>query len=79
MTLGVDVHVGDFEALGFEPLARVEDGLVLGGAGDDVLALLGIHLGHALDREVVALGRAGRPDDLLGGGADQLRDLGSRA
>jgi hypothetical protein len=33
-------------------LARVEHGLVLDEARDDVLALLDVHLRHALEREV---------------------------
>ena len=56
-------------------LAGIEDGLVLGDLGDDVVAALAVHLGDALDGEVVALGGAGGEDDLLGGGADELGDL----
>ena len=68
-------QVGDAEALLLELLAGVEDGLVLGDLGDDVVAALAVHLGDALDGEVVALGGAGGEDDLLGGGADELGDL----
>ncbi len=53
-------QIGDAEAVLLQPLAGVEHGLVLGGLGDDVVALLAIHLGHALDGEVVALGGAAR-------------------
>ena len=41
--------------------------------GDDVVALLLVELGDALDRQVVRLGGAAREDDLLGLGADQPR------
>jgi hypothetical protein len=52
--------------------------LVLGDLGDDVVAALAVHLGDALDGQVVALGGAGGEDDLLGGGADQPRNLLAR-
>ena len=61
----VDAEVGDLEALFLEALAGVEDGLVLGHRRDDVVALVLVELGDALEREVVALGRAAREDDLL--------------
>ena len=61
-----------------ERLAGVEDRLVLGGRGDDVVALLLVELDDALDREVVGLGRAAGEDDLLRLGADQARDLLAR-
>ena len=51
---------------------------MLGGRGDDVVALLGVHLGDALDRQIVRFGGAAGEDDLLGGGADQARDLLAR-
>ena len=51
---------------------------MLGLDGDDVVALLLVELGHALDREVVRLGRAGGEDDLLVVAADQRRDLLAR-
>ena len=80
--LGVDLavlshrQVGDLEALPLEPLAGVEDWPCARSPGDDVVALLPVHLGHALDREVVGLGAAGGEDDLLGiAGADELGDL----
>ena len=43
--------------------------------GDDVAALLLVHLGHALDRQVARLGAAGGEDDVGRLAADQLRDL----
>jgi hypothetical protein len=48
---------------------------VLGDLGDDVVAALAVHLGDALDGEVVGFGGAGGEDDLLGGAADELGDL----
>ncbi len=71
----LDGQVGDAEAIFLKALAGVEDGLVLGDLGDDVIAALAVHLGDALDGEVVALGGAGGEDDLLGGGADEFGDL----
>jgi hypothetical protein len=46
-------QVGDAVAVLLEPLAGVDDRLVLGDRGDDVVALLAVHLGDALDRQVV--------------------------
>ena len=46
--------------------------------GDDVIALLAVHLGDALDRQVVRFGGAAREDDFLGVGADQIGDLLAR-
>ena len=59
----------------FQALAGVENRLVLGGGGDDVVALFGIHLGHAFERQVVRFGGAAGENDLFRGGADQVRDL----
>ena len=47
---------------------------MLGNRGDDVIAFFLIHLGHALDGQVVALSRARSEDDFLGRGADQFCD-----
>ena len=71
-------QVGDARALLLELLARVDDRLVLGDAGDDVVALLAVHLRDALDRQVVRLGGAAREDDFLRVGADQIGDLLAR-
>ena len=68
-------QVRDLEALALEALAGVEHALVLGLDGDDVVALLLVEAGRALDREVVRLGRARGQDDLLAVAADQRRDL----
>ena len=67
--VGLHGQIGDVVALLLELLAGVEDGLVLGDLGDDVVAALAVHLGDALDGEVVGLGGAGGEDDLLGGGS----------
>ena len=37
---------------------------MLGGRGDEVVALAAVHRGHALEGEVVALGGAAGEDDL---------------
>ena len=71
-------QVGDAVAVLLEPLAGVDDRLVLGDRGDDVVALLAVHLGDALDREVVGLGRAAREDDFLRVRADEIGDLLAR-
>src|SRR5688572_2075378 len=71
-------EIGDAVALLLELLAGVDHRLVLDHTGDDVIALLAIHLGDALDRQVVGLGRAAREDDLLRIGADEVRDLLAR-
>ncbi len=55
-----------------------EDRLVLGGRRDDVVALFGVHLGHALQRQIVRFGGAAGEHDLLGGRPDQARDLLAR-
>ena len=70
-----DRQVGDAVAVLFELLAGIENGFVLGGRGDDVVAFFGIHLGHAFDGEVVGLGGAAGEDDFAGRGADEVGDL----
>ncbi len=71
-------QIGDAESVLLQALATVEHGLVLGRLGDDVVALLAVHLGDALDGKVVALGGAGGEDDFLRGRADQLGDALAR-
>src|SRR5580658_9995019 len=68
-------QVGDAIAVLFEALTGIEHRFVLGDLGNDVVAPLAIHLGYALDGQVIALGRARGKDDFLGGGANQLRYL----
>src|SRR3984957_19566440 len=65
-------QVGDTVAVLFQALTGIEHRFVLGYLGNDVVAALTIHLGYALDGQVVALGRARGKDDFLGGGANQL-------
>ena len=83
----VDVHqpfpahgqVGDLEALTLEPLADVQAGALLDDRGHDVIALLAVHLRHALEGQVDGLGPARGEDDLLRvAGADQRGDLLTR-
>jgi hypothetical protein len=62
----VGLEERDLVAFLLEVLERVDDRLVLGDARDQVLALAREYISaDALDREVVRLGRAARPDDLL--------------
>ncbi len=77
-TVGLHREIGDAHAVLFKPLAGVEDGLVLGGRGNDVVALFGIHFGHALQRQIVRFGGAAGEHDLFASGADQTRDLLAR-
>jgi hypothetical protein len=74
--VGLDPKVGDFKAFPFQFPAGVQHRLVLGLDGDEVLALALIEAGGALDGQVVGLGGAGSPDDLLGVGVDQGRHMG---
>ncbi len=62
----------------FQALAGIKNRFVLGGRGDDVVALFGIHLGDTFDRQVVRFRRAAGEDDLFGSGADQVGDLLAR-
>jgi hypothetical protein len=73
-----DLKVGHTRALLLELLSRVDDGLVLCHARDDVVALLAVHLRGALDGQVVRLGRAAREDDLLGARPDDVGNLLAR-
>src|SRR6185369_11664273 len=67
-------QVGYAIAVFLQTLTGVENGFVLGHRGDDVVALLAIHLRHALDSEVVAFCGSRCEDDFLGGRANQLGD-----
>ena len=51
---------------------------MLSDRGDDVVALLAIHLGDTLDGEVVAFRGARGEDDLLRSRANQLGDVLTR-
>lgn len=72
--IDIDREARDTEAAFLERVAGVEDGLVLGGEGDDVAALGGVGGGHALDGGVEGLGRAAGEGNLLRHRTDQLRD-----
>ena len=74
-TVGLHRQIRHAVAVLFKPLAGIEHRFVLGHLGDDVIAALLVHLGDALDGEVVALGRARGEDDLLCRRADQFGDL----
>src|SRR6185369_7515999 len=75
----LDVEIGRLETLALHFADGVEHGLVLGLDRDDVLALgAGVEITGALDGEVVGLGGTGGPDDFLGIGTDQRRDLLAR-
>ena len=76
--VGERLQVGHLAALLLEALAGVEHALVLGLHGDDVVALVLVEVGDALDGEVVGLGGARGPDDLLAGGADEATHLLAR-
>ena len=71
-------QVRDAVAVLLEALARVDHRLVLGDRRDDVVPFLAIHLGDALDRQIVGLGCAAGEDDLLRVRADEIRHLLAR-
>ena len=50
---------------------------MLDGAGDDVIAFFAIHLGRALDGQIVALRGARGENDLIRAGVDQPGDTGA--
>lgn len=79
--LRLDGEDGDAAPLLRQPATRVEDGVMLGGLGDDVelVRRIGDARGfdHALEGEVVALRGAGGEDDFLGQTSDELRHLGA--
>ena len=62
----------------FQRAATIEHRLVLGDAGDDVVALFLVELDHALDSQVVGFGRPAGEDDVLRRGANQRRNLVAR-
>src|SRR5579864_784644 len=68
-------QIGDFKTLFFEALTGVQDGFVLDGLGDDVIALFAEHLRDALDHQVVGFGCAAGEDDFFGRRTDQRGDL----
>src|SRR6185312_8010773 len=74
-SVAFDGQVGDAVAVLLELLAGVEDRFVFRYRRDNVIPFFGVHLGDALDREIVGFGRAGGEDDFAGGGADEVGDL----
>ena len=77
-TVGAGLDAGDLEPLALEVKARVEDGLVLDGRGDDVAAPAAASGDSALDGEVVRLGGPRGPDDLARVGVDEVGDVAPR-
>ncbi len=76
--VGFHGQIRDAVPVLLEFLAGVEHRFVLGRRRDDVVAFFGVHLGHALDRQVVGFGGAAGENNFLGGRADQIRDLLAR-
>ncbi|MCY1356834.1 hypothetical protein D9M68_587720 [compost metagenome] len=72
------IEIRHVEALPLQFAAGIEHGLVLGLDRDDVIALAAVEMRRALDREVVAFGGAGGPDDLAQVGIEQRRNLRAR-
>src|SRR6266566_5771845 len=64
-------EIGYAVSILLQALAGIEHRLVFCNRCDDVVALLFVHLGHALDGEVVTFGGAGSEYDLLRSGANQ--------
>ena len=48
---------------------------MFGGRRNDVGALFRVHLGHALDGEIIGFSGTAGEDDFLGAGTDQAGDL----
>src|SRR5215469_12585960 len=53
-------------------LASIEHGPVFGDRGYDVITLPAVHLGHTLDRQIVALGGCGCKNNKLGARSNQI-------
>ena len=78
-TIFLHVEIGRFETLALHLADGIQNRLVLGLDGDDVLALgAGIKMGSALDGEVIGFGGTGGPDDFLGVCIDQRSNLFAR-
>ena len=75
---GLRIEIGDDEALTLKIAHGVEHRLVFGGHCDQMLSLALVKSRRTGDREVVGLGRAGGPNDLLRVGIDQPRHLLAR-
>jgi hypothetical protein len=72
--VAIDGHVVDGDAVGLEPDAGGQHGLVLDGGGEDPVGRLGGALDGAAQDLVGGLGAAGGEDDLAGLGAEQVGD-----
>ena len=62
-SIRVHRQIGDLETMLFQNLAAIQHRLVLGDAGDDVIALFAIRLGDAFDRQIIRLGGAAGKDN----------------
>lgn len=62
----------------FQPFTGIEDRLMLSGRGDNVVALLGIHLRHAFDGQIVRFRGPAGEDDLLRVRPDHIGQLFAR-
>lgn len=72
------LHIGDLKAHPLQSRHAVHDGMVLKGAGDEVLLVLaGLGEGSALHGPVVGLGAAAGKEDLCRGSIDGLCHLGA--
>ena len=71
----IDRKIGDLEALGLKIMASIQNGLMLDGRRDDVIAFFFVHLGYTDQGEIVTLGRAAGEDDFFFVRADELCDL----
>ena len=71
----VDREESNSKSFLFKMLTGVEDGLVLGDRRNDVVALLAIHPGDALDCQIVGFGCAAGDYNLSRISADQCSDL----
>ena len=74
----LDVEIRDLVALTLQFAHGVERGLVLRPDGDEMLALVLVEVGSALQRQVDRLRRAGRPYQFLRVAADERGDVPAR-
>ena len=83
-TVGGRLQVGDIKAFLLKSLAWIKHGLVFVKCGDNVAAtslsfwFFGVHVGRALDGQVVAFGGATCENNFLGVGANQRGGLLAR-
>ena len=68
----VNREIGYADAVSFEILTGLEDGVVLDCGGDDMIAAIFAGAGDTLDGEIVCLCPAARKHDLRGIGADEV-------